>query len=45
MKLDGELRALQFFAMLSMASSDGLHRPYTNATQQASFEAHEHGFR
>src|ERR1022692_4232360 len=34
-KLDGELRTLQFFAMRSMASGDGFHRAYTNATQQA----------
>jgi transposase len=43
-KLDGELRKLQFFAMRSMASGDGFHRAYTNATQQAFLEAHEHGF-
>jgi len=43
-KLDGELRTLQFFAMRSMASGDGFHRAYTNATQQAFLEAHEHGF-
>jgi hypothetical protein len=39
-KLDGELRTLQFFAMRSMASGDGFHRAYTNATQQAFLEAH-----
>ena len=38
-KLDGELRTLQFFAMRSMASGDGFHRAYTNATQQAFLEA------
>jgi transposase len=43
-KLDGELCTLQFFAMRSMASGDGFHRAYTNATQQAFLEAHEHGF-
>jgi transposase len=43
-QLDGELRTLQFFAMRSMASGDGFHRAYTNATQQAFLEAHEHGF-
>jgi hypothetical protein len=43
-KLDGELRTLQFFAMRSMASGDGFHRAYTDATQQAFLEAHEHGF-
>ena len=36
--------SLQFFAMRSMASGDGFHRAYTNATQQAFLEAHEHGF-
>ena len=30
--------------MRSMASGDGFHRAYTNATQQAFLEAHEHGF-
>jgi len=44
-KLDGEPRTLQFFAMRSMASGDGFHRAYTNATQQAFLEAHEYGFR
>src|SRR6202011_5321090 len=43
-KLDGELRKLQFFAMRSMASGDAFHRAYTNATQQALLEAHEHAF-
>jgi transposase len=44
-KPGGELCTLQFFAMRSMASGDGFHRAYTNATQQAFLEAHEHGFR
>src|SRR5271170_4236597 len=43
-RLDGELRTLQFFAMRSMASGVGFHRAYTNATQQAFLEAHEHAF-
>lgn len=43
-KLGGELCKLQFFAMRSMASGDAFHRAYTNATQQALFEAHEHAF-
>jgi transposase len=43
-KLDGEPRKLQFFAMRSMASGDAFHRAYTNATQQALLEAHEHAF-
>jgi len=33
-----------FFAMRSMASGDAFHRAYTNATQQALLEAHEHAF-
>jgi transposase len=43
-KLDGENRKLQFFAMRSMASGDAFHRAYTNATQQAFLDAHEHAF-
>jgi len=43
-KLGGELRVLQFFAMRSMGSGDAFHRAYTNATQQAFLEGHEHGF-
>jgi len=43
-KLDGEARKLQFFAMRSMASGDAFHRAYTHATQQALLEAHEHAF-
>ncbi len=43
-RLDGELQTLQFFAMRSMGSGDGFHRAYTNATQQAFLDAHEHAF-
>ena len=43
-KLGGEPIKLQFFAMRSMASGDAFHRAYTNATQQAFLEAHEHAF-
>lgn len=43
-KLDGDLRVLQFFAMRSMGSGDAFHRAYTNATQQAFLEGHEHAF-
>jgi transposase len=43
-KLGGERRVLQFFAMRSMGSGDAFHRAYTNATQQAFLEGHEHGF-
>jgi transposase len=43
-KLGGERCKLQFFAMRSMASGDAFHRAYTNATQQAFLEAHEHAF-
>jgi hypothetical protein len=35
---------LQFFAMRSMFSGDAFHRAYTNATQQAFLEGHEHAF-
>jgi transposase len=43
-KLGGERCHLQFFAMRSMASGDAFHRAYTNATQQAFLEGHEHAF-
>jgi len=43
-KLGGEHCVLQFFAMRSMGSGDAFHRAYTNATQQAFLEAHEHSF-
>ncbi|MGO9097351.1 MAG: IS21 family transposase [Bryobacteraceae bacterium] len=43
-KLDGEACKLQVFAMRSMASGDAFHRAYTNATQQALLEGHEHAF-
>jgi hypothetical protein len=43
-KLEGEPRKLQFFAMRSMASGDAFHRAYTHATQQALLEAHELAF-
>jgi len=43
-KLGGERLKLQFFAMRSMASGDAFHRAYTNATQQAFLEGHEHAF-
>jgi transposase len=43
-KLGGEARTLQFFAMRSMNSGGAFHRAYTNATQQAFLEAHEHAF-
>jgi len=43
-KLGGEARKLQFFAMRSMSSGGAFHRAYTNATQQAFLEAHEHAF-
>jgi transposase len=43
-KLGGEPSKLQFFAMRSMGSGDAFHRAYTNATQQALLEAHEHAF-
>lgn len=42
--LSGERKTLQFFSMRSMASGDAFHRAYTNATQQAFLEAHEHAF-
>ena len=43
-KLGDEHRVLQVFAMRSMASGDAFHRAYTNATQQAFLEGHEHAF-
>lgn len=43
--LDGERITLQVFCMRSMYSGAAFHRAYTNATQQAFLEAHEHGFR
>ena len=43
-KLGGERCVLQFFAMRSMGSGDAFHRAYTNATQQAFLEGHEHAF-
>lgn len=43
-KLSGERCVLQVFAMRSMASGDAFHRAYTNATQQAFLEGHEHAF-
>lgn len=43
-RLGGEMCKLQFFAMRSMVSGGGFHRAYTNATQQAFLEGHEHGF-
>jgi transposase len=43
-RLDGQMCKLQFFAMRSMASGGGFHRAYTNGTQQAFLEGHEHGF-
>ena len=41
-KLGGVPCKLQFFAMRSMGSGDSFHRAYTNATQQALREVHEH---
>lgn len=43
-KLGGERAVLQFFTMRSMFSGDAFHRAYTNATQQAFLEGHEHAF-
>jgi transposase len=43
--LHGERTTLQVFCLRSMASGAGFHRAYTNATQQAFLEAHEHAFR
>src|ERR1700719_4599138 len=44
LKLEGEPRKVQFFAMRSMASGDAFHRAYLHATQQALLEAHELAF-
>jgi len=44
-RLGGQMSKLQFFAMRSMGSGGAFHRAYTNATQQAFLEGHEHGFR
>jgi transposase len=43
-RLGGEAVTLQFFTMRSMFSGDAFHRAYTNATQQAFLEGHEHAF-
>jgi transposase len=43
-KLAGEPRTLQFFALRSMASGDAFHCAYLHATQQALLEAHELAF-
>ena len=43
-KLGGEQRKLQLFAMRSMASRDAFHCAYTNATQRALLEGHELAF-
>ena len=43
-KLEGKLASCRSSAMRSMASGDGFHRAYTNATQQALLEGHEHAF-
>lgn len=43
-RLGGEMRELHFFTLRSMWSGAGFHRAYTNATQQAFLEAHEHAF-
>ena len=42
--LNGERTTLQVFCLRSMASGAAFHRAYTNATQQAFLEAHEHAF-
>jgi transposase len=44
-RLGGQMCQLNVFALRSMASGGGFHRAYTNATQQAFLEGHEHGFR
>lgn len=44
-RLGGQQLDLQFFVLRSMASGAGFHRAYTNATQQAFLEGHEHAFR
>ena len=43
-RLAGQLRRMQIFGMRSMYSGGAFHRAYTNATQQAFLEGHEHGF-
>ena len=43
-RLDGQVRRVQIFGMRSMFSGGAFHRAYTNATQQAFLEGHEHGF-
>ena len=43
-RLDGRMETLQIFAMRSMGSGGAFHRAYTNSTQQAFLEGHEHGF-
>lgn len=43
-RLDGRVRRVQIFGMRSMFSGGAFHRAYTNATQQAFLEGHEHGF-
>lgn len=42
--LDGVRQKLQVFTLRSMASGAAFHRAYTQATQQAFLEAHEHAF-
>jgi len=45
MQLDpGESCTLQLFVMRSMGSGGAFHRAYTNGTQQAFLEGHEHAF-
>jgi len=44
-RLGGEPVTVQVFAMRSMASGGGFQRAYSNATQQAFLEGHEHAFR
>ena len=43
-RLDGQVCTLQFFVMRSMGSGGAFHRAYTNGTQQAFLEGHEHAF-
>ncbi|MEJ7608485.1 MAG: hypothetical protein WKF37_20000 [Bryobacteraceae bacterium] len=43
-KLSGEACKLQFFAIIIRASGEVFYRAYTNATQHALLEAHEHAF-
>jgi len=42
--LNGERTTLQVFCVRSMASGAAFHRAYTNATQQAFLDAHQHAF-